>query len=424
MNIFIYDAAAWDDKNSFGNTISNWFCGDEWKNDKFSNFYNRSYMPENKAVVNYYCLTPADVIKGFFKGKIKGKMFSSDELEALRLETQKEVEAERAMLDYIHHKNVRFMYWVDDILWVSKIWLNKYFKDFVHNEKPDVFFAFARKPASLWPIIAYFKERTACKIVLFVADDVKSYYSGFASWWQRKLLKECIEAADKLYAVSEEMSVVYSNYYGKPISTLYKGCNLNSRPKKKLSHPIHIVYAGNLSYGRDITLATIAESVKAINSEGKRVTFEIYSTATPTDDLQEKLNIQGSSYLMGGRPYDEIMELLHDSDIVLHVESFEKKSIDKVKYSLSTKIADYLQSGAFVLGIGPRGLASIEFLRKVDGAFVIDNANEIESELKRILLDERMILNRKMRTREYARTHQELVSTQRKLRNEIEALLE
>ena len=421
MNILIYGVNAWDDTNSFGNTISNWFCGDEWKNDKFSNFYNRSQLPDNKAVVNYYRLTSIDILKGFLKGKIKGKSFSSDELEKLKSEVQKDEKAEQSMINYVHKNSARLIYWADDVLWRSRIWINNNFENFILKEKPDIFFAFARKPASLWPIVSYLKGHTACKVVLFVADDVKSYYKNIS--WKKRLLRSCIEAADKLYAVSDEMSATYSDYYGKEVLTLYKGCNLSLPIKSKLNKPMRVVYAGNLSYGRDATLSIIAETLKKINSSRTVATLEIYSTATPIEELEEKFNIQGSSQFMGSRSYDEIIKIMHEADIVLHVESFEKKSIDKARYSLSTKIADCLQSGAFVLGIGPRQIASIEYLRRVDGAFVIDNASEIESKLKNILLDESNILSSKIKTREYAQKYQEISLTQKSLRNDLEALL-
>lgn len=423
MNILIYGVNAWNDTNSFGNTISNWFCGDEWENDNFSNFYNRSQLPDNKAAVNYYCLTSVDIIKGLFKGKIKGRTFSSDELQQLGTKAQSDAQSERSVLDYIHSHNVRWVYWADDLLWMSKIWLNRYFKDFIQSENPDIFFAFAHRPAILWPVISYIKKHTACKAVLFVADDVRSNYRGAAGCWKRHLLKKCIGAADKLYAVSEEMSAAYSNYYGKQISTLYKGCDLSLPPRDELNRPKRIVYAGNLSYGRDATLSAVAEALKKINADGIRASLEIYSTATITEELDKKLNIQGSSRLMGSRPYDEITEILHEADIVLHVESFEQKSIDEVRYSLSTKIADCLQSGAFVLGIGPKNIASIEYLRKVDGAFVIDKTGEIESKLEEILLDDRMISENIKKTRNYALAYQELGLTRRKLRNDLKALL-
>ena len=41
MNILIFDEASWDDRNSFGNTVSNFFCGKAWNDDNFCNFYAR-----------------------------------------------------------------------------------------------------------------------------------------------------------------------------------------------------------------------------------------------------------------------------------------------------------------------------------------------------------------------------------------------
>lgn len=67
---------------------------------------------------------------------------------------------------------------------------------------------------------------------------------------------------------------------------------------------------------------------------------------------------------MGPRSYDEIKHIMHEADVVLHVESFDEKSIETVKYSFSTKIIDCLQSGSQILGVGPSGIASIEYLKK------------------------------------------------------------
>ena len=53
MNILIFDEASWDDRNSFGNTVSNFFCGKAWNDDNFCNFYARKKKPDNKANVSY-----------------------------------------------------------------------------------------------------------------------------------------------------------------------------------------------------------------------------------------------------------------------------------------------------------------------------------------------------------------------------------
>jgi len=80
MNILIFDEASWDDRNSFGNTVSNFFCGKAWNDDNFCNFYARKKKPDNKANVSYYNLSATDIVKVFLKFKIKGTFFTSNDL--------------------------------------------------------------------------------------------------------------------------------------------------------------------------------------------------------------------------------------------------------------------------------------------------------------------------------------------------------
>ena len=75
MNILFFSQAAWDDKNSFGNTVSNIFGGDVWNKDNFVSFYTRKQTPDNKFGILYYNLSAVDIIKGLLKGQIKGVAF-------------------------------------------------------------------------------------------------------------------------------------------------------------------------------------------------------------------------------------------------------------------------------------------------------------------------------------------------------------
>ena len=388
MNIFTFSEVAWDDKNSFGNTISNWFFGKEWSSDYFFNFYCRSQLPDNSLNVDYYCLTLIDIIKGTFRFKIKGKEFSSNEIEKMRTNQNNSAEIEKRRIDRFHKKKNKWIYYINDLVWMSKIWLNNSFKSFVQERKPDIFFAFAYSPASLWSVISYLKKNTNCKIVLFIADNVRGSFSGYKRLRRSvntKLLDKCINAADKLYAVSDEMSELYSNIYRRKVTTLYKGCDLSSKLKSKTNNPIIFTYAGNLLWGRDDTLSIVAKSIEKLNRNGVRAKLKVYSGATITPELEKKLSIPNASELMGSRTYGEIKQILHDSDVVLHVESFEEDTKELVKYSFSTKITDCLQSGSQVFGIGPKDIASIEYIRKVDGAIVVDEIDSIQNAISHIV---------------------------------------
>lgn len=425
MNILVFNEAAWDDKNSFGNTVSNFFCGDVWKNDRFCNFYARKQMPDNKKEVSYYNLSASDIVKGILKLHIEGCSFTVGDNHPDKVTLGFANNQEQKNIDKLHQKKNEFIYFGHEQIWRSRLWLNKYFKNFVEANNPDVLFAFATSPYILWPLIQYLKKHTKCKVVLLIADDVYGSYDHYVFYrrgYLKRELKKCILSADKLYGISDEMSEHYEDLFKKKVTTLYKGCDLSSKPKGYINKPLRFVYAGNLFWGRDDILAEVADAIEKQNTDVTKAVLEIYSGAAITPELKIKLNRGVSSTIMGSKPYEEIKNIMHDADIVLHVESFEDESIETVKYSLSTKIIDCLQCGSQVLGIGPSGIASIEYLKRVDGAIVIDCHEKIEEQIRMLLNDEN-ILEHAMQTREFAMEKHDISVVQNNLREEFKKLI-
>lgn len=59
-----------------------------------------------------------------------------------------------------------------------------------------------------------------------------------------------------------------------------------------------------------------------------------------------------------------------ESDITVIVEGFEEKDINLSRYSLSTKAADALASGASILTYGSLESGIIEYMQSTDAAMV------------------------------------------------------
>lgn len=425
MNILIFGQAAWDDKNSAGNTFSNFFCGSIFNEDHFSNFYCREKYPGNHmSNVNYYNLSSFRIVKGILKFKIEGIKFNSKDIIKNKKKYCINSEYEQDKINKLHKGKYEIVYFIHEVLWMSKLWLNQHFKTFIDENKPDVLFSFATSPYILWTLINYLKKNSNCKIVLLIADDVYGNYNKIA-WYRRvymkKLLRKCIENADCLYAISDPMADLYTEYFQKKVTAIYKGCDLSMEIKKSINNPIKFVYAGNLFWGRDEILHLLAKSIDNINqnNSGRLAELEIYTTANITSDMKQKLNIKNVSKIMGARDYDEIKEIMHKADVVLHVESFDKNQIEFTKYSLSTKIMDCLQSGVQVLGIGPAEIASIKYLKKIDGTIVIDNQENIDDVLSSIINGEISIIENCKKIRMYSQMNHEISVVQGKLRNEF-----
>ena len=125
---------------------------------------------------------------------------------------------------------------------------------------------------------------------------------------------------------------------------------------------------------------------------------------------------------MGARSYDEIKKIMHDADVVVHVESFDEQQMKTTQYSLSTKIIDCLQSGSQIVGIGPSGIASIEYLKRINGVIVVDNKEKIETAIASIVEDKNSIIENSKKIRQYSETNHEISIVQKKLRDDFSLL--
>src|SRR5690606_25522384 len=100
--------------------------------------------------------------------------------------------------------------------------------------------------------------------------------------------------------------------------------------------------------------------------------------------------------LMGKVSYSIIPDILSDADILLHVESFDKKEMLATSLSFSTKLVDYFMAGRCIVALGWVNSASIKYLETKEAAIVINDLSEIEN----VLLD---LLNSKDKILEYSR---------------------
>ena len=71
--------------------------------------------------------------------------------------------------------------------------------------------------------------------------------------------------------------------------------------------------------------------------------------------------------------------------LVIHTESFDSGIREIIKYSVSTKIADSLINGPCILAYGPEGIASIDYLKTNNAAYVITDPEDLENGLREIM---------------------------------------
>jgi len=420
MRILTISNAPWDDRNSMGNTLSNWFS--DWPDTEICSMYTREAKPDNKCCQYYYQVTIADVVKHFFSRKDIGRSFQREDV--LAEETYPSTEGK--IVASVKGWQRNFLQTIVEIVYSSRIWMNRKLKRYIKDFDPDIVFFFAIADSFRYYLAHYLKNHNRAKLVMWVADDVWEQTQNM-NWLTRtvyrKRYRNLFRYTDKVYGVSQMLCDEYSHLFNVPITPLYKGCDLKLC-KTDVGHPIHMVYAGNLFYGRDKTLIALVNAIKEINKDNSKVHLSIYSATKVLDKIYKQLNIDGLSTMCGVRPYEDIKIIMSEADIVLHVESFDDEQIKNVRLSFSTKIIDCMQSGAAMMVIGPKGIASVEYPRGIDGVFVVDNLSDLKQTINSIIENPSIVISGAKKLNDYAKRNHEIINVRDKLQKDFQTVME
>lgn len=416
MNIIVISNAVWDDNNSLGNTLSNWFSG--WEDCNFSCITYRSDIPNNKCCNNYYVVPPFEIVKNIFTpGKI-GLRYNSNSIPTGFNKIEVGAKGITGIKRSIIGTAIDFIYQLP-------LWRNARYKQFIRDINPEIIFLFAIADSFVYENVKYLKKHTKAKIIVSVEDDVYGAVAekkGILPIIKKNRLKSLIQIADKLYGASQLMCEAYSKQFNREFFTIYKGCEFQGI-KQKVNNPIEIVYAGNLLYGRLDTLSEIANAIREINRNGLIMRLSIYSGTKVSDDAILCINDGKSAIFCGLKPFEEIKNILNKSDITLHVESFLPEMQKLVRYSFSTKIIDCLQSGNTMMVVGPKNIASVEYPRSIPGAIVVDNTDKLYDVFNNIARTPKALLESAKSINQYAKEHHDIKNVRERLRRDFEILL-
>lgn len=421
MNILVVGGGSWDDTTSLGNTFSNIFSG--WKDVILHNLYFRETAPNNSVCKDYFRITTKEILMKYWTPQKIGMAFQTTG-ECSKREDRNGAKEKKA-ISMIHRFGLNAIYELEDQLWYSRKWINEELDRFIDRVNPDIIFSFAAGNSYMWLPIEYIKMRTGAKLVLLVADDLHTTYrlnNDRHHMRMRKDLDQLMGLADRVYGISEEMCAYYQKLYGIVATPLYKGCLFENRPISQVHTPIKIVYAGNLLFGRLETLIVLVDCLERLNTDGVRATLDVYSGTIITEEEEKRINRGFSARFHGEITYQEVKQKMAEADVVLHVESFEDEQIKRVRYSFSTKIIDCLQSGSVMLAIGPKGISSIEYPRKIPGAVVIDDLQEIYDQVYELVSEGKRLVDRAGQIRTYALDRHDIVQVRKELQKDFHSI--
>lgn len=267
----------------------------------------------------------------------------------------------------------------------------------LRDMKPDIVYALVGN-YSLTKITMIACRQLGIPLFLHVPDDfVTSLYKDFpfSPTFERqsqKWFSRAISSASGLAAISPIMAEEFRYRYDRNwdwFTTLIDAGAYDTTPRPA-DGTIRLVYAGNLGLARWESLRTLALCLKRLaDRKGIKSCLIIHSSADQLAEHREALSIPQVTELRGWVAHEELPFVFQQSDILVHVESFQPSIANYTRLSLSTKLSQYMTAGRPVLAFGPRDLGSIRVVIDAKAGVCIgeNHPGKVEHDLEQLLKD-------------------------------------
>ncbi len=249
------------------------------------------------------------------------------------------------------------------------------FEAWIKEIKPDVIYTSVGDIAMAKFILEVNKKFPDIKIIIHGFDDwLSPSYRIIRESNHRQhaeaLLKEVLGIASGYFSSTEMMAKEYNDRYGykftcftNPARITASDCTLQPTP--------NIVFTGKIGWHNHIALRDMMAAVEEINSNVEQLYFDIF-TDTPAEQIENFLgSLPPCTRIHPPVPNTEIPDILASAHVVYLPISIDIQTAKFTRYSMSTKMGEYLASGTPMIYYGPDGIAMTEFLKGKDCAQVV-----------------------------------------------------
>jgi glycosyltransferase involved in cell wall biosynthesis len=264
---------------------------------------------------------------------------------------------------------------------ISKYELSASFCKWLDKFKPDILYVQVSERAGVnfaRQVTAYLKV----PMILHMMDDWPSTISNhglFKKYWNRKIdsdFKLLIKDAALLMSISDDMAVEYEKRYGRKFVTFHNPIDCTfwkQYPKTnyELGKPPTLLYAGRIGIGVEDSLETIAIAIEQLNREMNiSIQFDLQTKEIPPWINRYKCVVHKKFV-----PYHDLPKVFAKADFLVLPYDFSNKGRRFIKYSMPTKMPEYMMSGTPIIIFAPAETAVVNYAQQYGCAKMITENN-------------------------------------------------
>ena len=387
-----------------GNVLLNLFAGQPVA---LANLYCKPGLPDTDACEAYFQLTDRMALDNLLHRTPMGRQVSPQREEksaaqdafpgqsAAPVPAGQAAEAEnKAFYDFFRVHNGTLFHMAREWLWALADFRSPALQAFVLNFAPDVIFAPLCYSRFVLAVHRYVIGLAGVPAVTYLYDDLYSLrqFSLSPLFWlhrfaQRRAIRKTLPFFRYAYTMTPQQANEYARMLPLPMRLLRKGADVMPTCEPAPHEGVRLIYAGGIYFGRDRTLAAVADTVRALRREGLAVQLDLYTSSPLTKAVRQKLTDGDGCTVHPAVPFAELAQRYRESDVALHVESFRRKDALVTRLSFSTKIVDCLGSGCAVLAVCPAMNAGWQYLKEEDAAVCVATEDGIPAAMRALVGD-------------------------------------
>jgi glycosyltransferase involved in cell wall biosynthesis len=227
-------------------------------------------------------------------------------------------------------------------------------------------------PVSPWIMsaaLALHKQYSQLNLVLYVMDDWQGHHECHQLPYTRRrqrLLAEIVQRANVRYAISREMAAHYEESFGKSWSVVHNGVRNDALSNGiSVAKPKTVLLAGDVNVFRFDAVNAFAEAIERHNRHnGGSIEFTVMGDVA--EQHRSSLSALRAVKMLSRRSHSECLDAMKAADLLYLPLAFGKKSSRISRYSLPTKLPEYLATGKSVFFHAPQESAVFRVAERYD----------------------------------------------------------
>lgn len=282
------------------------------------------------------------------------------------------------------------IYLLRGLVWKKEYWCTEKLNCWLDDFQPECVFLAFSDDFFIPQIALYVAQRYHIPIVSCIGDDyyfndhfsLSPLYCLYRSRY-KKLIRQVFAHGGSAVYISDKIRDKYNTEFGLHGQTVYLTSDLKRRPFAPVSEHPTFAYFGNIGLGRYRSLYEIGQALQQISPD---YYLDIYSNQIEPRAKKLFDSCPGTRF-KGSISYTQVQKEIKKNEVFIIVEGFRTEDVNAVRYSLSTKAADALASGANILVYGSEEAGVVSYMTETGAAVVCTEPQKLTSCIQKMLSD-------------------------------------